>query len=62
MHEVWFTSRIDSRAWFVEHLQLKDENEKLKRELIRKERALAEAAALLVLQKKFRALWEDGVL
>jgi transposase-like protein len=42
--------------------QLKDENEKLKRELVRKERALAEAAALLVLQKKFRALWEDAVL
>jgi hypothetical protein len=27
--------------------------------LVRKEKALAEAAALLVLQKKFRALWED---
>ena len=40
---------------------LKDENEQLKRELIRKERALAEAAALLILQKKFRALWEDEV-
>lgn len=38
---------------------LKDENDQLKRELIRKERALAEAAALLILQKKFRALWED---
>lgn len=38
---------------------LKDENVQLKRELIRKEKALAEAAALLVLQKKFRALWED---
>lgn len=38
---------------------LKDENENLKRELVRKERALAEAAALLILQKKFRALWED---
>ena len=38
---------------------LKDENAALKRELVRKERALAEAAALLVLQKKFRALWED---
>jgi transposase len=38
---------------------LKDENEQLKRELRRKEKALAEAAALLVLQKKFRALWED---
>ena len=40
---------------------LKDENEQLKRELVRKERALAEAAALLILQKKFRALWEDEV-
>ena len=38
---------------------LKDENVKLKRELLRKEKALAEAAALLILQKKFRALWED---
>jgi hypothetical protein len=38
---------------------LKDENQQLKRELARKEKALAEAAALLVLQKKFRALWED---
>ena len=40
---------------------LKDENVKLKRELVRKEKALAEAAALLILQKKFRALWEDEV-
>ena len=38
---------------------LRTENEKLKRELRRKEKALAEAAALLVLQKKFQALWED---
>ena len=40
---------------------LKDENERLKRELLRKEKALSEAAALLMLQKKFRALWEDEV-
>ena len=39
---------------------LKDENAQLKRELGRKEKALAEAAALLVLQKKFRALWADA--
>jgi transposase-like protein len=38
---------------------LKDENGKLKRELVRKDKVLAEAAALLILQKKFRALWED---
>lgn len=33
-------------------------DEVLQRELVRKEKALAEAAALLVLQKKFQALWE----
>jgi transposase-like protein len=44
-----------------EHRILKDENEQLKRELIRKEKALAEAAALLILQKKFRSLWEGEV-
>ena len=38
---------------------LKYENDQLKRDLLRKEKALAEAAALLILQKKFRALWED---
>lgn len=38
---------------------LKDENVSLKKEILRKDKALAEAAALLVLQKKFRALWED---
>jgi transposase-like protein len=39
---------------------LKEENEQLKRMLLRKDKALAEAAALLILQKKFRALWEDA--
>ena len=39
--------------------ELKAENDRLKRELSRKEKALVEAAALLVLQKKFRALWEE---
>ena len=38
--------------------QAKQQNEKLERELRRKDKALAEAAALLVLQKKFQALWE----
>lgn len=38
---------------------LKDEIAKLKRDAVRKDKALAEAAALLILQKKFRALWED---
>lgn len=35
---------------------LKVDNHRLERELLRKDKALAEAAALLVLQKKFRAL------
>jgi transposase-like protein len=35
---------------------LQAENQRLARELARKEKALAEAAALLVLQKKFQAL------
>lgn len=37
--------------------QLRLTNLQLQRELNRKEKALAEAAALLVLQKKYRALW-----
>ena len=39
--------------------ELKHANTKLERELRRKEKALAEAAALLVLQRNFQALWED---
>jgi transposase-like protein len=38
---------------------LQNRHQQLQRELRRKEKALAEAAALLVLQKKFRALLED---
>ena len=41
----------------LRELQVKHDG--LQRELRRKERALAEAAALLVLQKKFQSLWED---
>jgi len=37
--------------------QLRLINGQLQRDLNRKEKALAEAAALLVLQKKYRALW-----
>lgn len=38
---------------------LRQRNRALEKELRRKEKALAESAALLVLQKKYRALWED---
>jgi hypothetical protein len=36
--------------------QLKTAHQKLQRELLRKDKALVEAAALLILQKKFQAL------
>lgn len=38
---------------------LKANYQTLQRELKRKEKALAEAAALLMLQKKYQALWEE---
>lgn len=43
----------------VELRELKESNKALTRELNRKEKAWAEAAALRVLQKKYRALWEE---
>jgi transposase-like protein len=39
--------------------ELKEQHKRLERQLTRKDQALAEAAALLVLQKKYQALWED---
>lgn len=38
--------------------ELQVSHDQLQRQMRRKDKALAEAAALLVLQKKFRALWE----
>ena len=43
------------RAWEIRQKRA----QKRARELARKEKALAEAAALLVLQKKVRAIWGD---
>ncbi len=43
----------------AENRHLKNENRELKKELRRKEKALAETAALLVLQKKTAAIWGD---
>ena len=54
-----FCDTAKSGAGAREMRTLKDENDQLKRDLLRKEKALSEAAALLILQKKFRALWED---
>ena len=49
----------DSRESKAALRELQTKHETLQRELRRKERALAEAAALLVLQKKFQALLGD---
>ena len=40
--------------------QLKKKSRKTEKELRRKEKALAEAAALLILEKKAQAIWGDG--
>ena len=43
----------------AENLQLKSKVKALTKELVRKEKALAETSALLVLKKKANALWGD---
>jgi transposase len=43
-----------------ENKQLKQENKRLKRELEKKEKALAEMAALYTLKKKAEKLWEEN--
>lgn len=50
---------LASKAERAERRAEQAEIARLGRELQRKDRALAEAAALLVLQKKVRAIWED---
>jgi len=44
----------------AENAQLRKENRELKKDLARKEKALAEAAVLLTLKKKFPTLFEDN--
>jgi len=51
------TDRLANKA---ELKTLKKENADLQKEIRRKDKALAETAALLVLQKKFQALLEDA--
>ena len=54
------TTEADPRQSRVQLRELRIKNEQLQRDLHRKDRALAETAALLVLQKKFQALLEDA--
>lgn len=57
--EAFEGAAVEPAATREELRQLKQSNAALQRELKRKEKALSEAAALLVLQKKFQSLWED---
>ena len=50
---------VDPKVIRGEVRNLKQDKKSLKRELRRKDKALAEAAALLVLAKKYRPLWGD---
>lgn len=50
---------IDPKVTRIEVRELKKSHKALEREVRRKDKALAEAAALLVLAKKYRPLWED---
>jgi transposase-like protein len=51
---------IEPREHKAEYRQLTVENKTLKKELNRKEKALAEASALLILKKKADLIWGDG--
>ena len=57
--EAFCTTGKDATPGAREVKVLKEEIVTLKRDAVRKDKALAEAAALLILQKKFLALWED---
>lgn len=48
--------RAERREWRKQKMKVRE----LEKELRRKEKALAEAAALLVLEKKVQAIWGDG--
>lgn len=66
--KVWRDAAVESqdgsqRTAPAHELQGRDYRKQIKRlerEIARKDKALAEAAALLILQKKMRALWEGG--
>jgi transposase len=49
-----------NEALLIELKALRSENKQLKQEINRKDRALAETAALLVLKKKANAMWGES--
>ena len=54
------TYLIQAKALREQLVQEKKRSKQLERELQRKEKALAEAAALLVLRKKLNAIWGES--
>ncbi len=63
----WQDQALTSLEGFVkagptreEYDRLQEENKRLEREVLRKDKALAEASALLILQKKIALIWGDG--
>lgn len=48
---------VNSKPSKAENLQIQKENKGLKRDLLRKDKALAEVSALLILKKKADLLW-----
>ncbi len=56
-----FLSDIQSTStqFMSEHKKLKQENKRLQKQLNRKDKALSETAALLVLSKKCQAIWGE---
>ena len=64
----WRTACENANDWDREHNRRLKASQKadkqrirqLEQDLNRKEKALAEAAALLILQKKFKAIWEEA--
>jgi transposase-like protein len=58
---MFITGKTESETKANEELKSKDaELKRVQKELDRKEKALAEAAALLVLRKKMNAIWNSG--
>jgi transposase len=51
---------VDSKVHKSEYRELMVNNKQLKTDLRRKEKALAEASALLILKKKASLIWGDG--
>ncbi|MBN2259767.1 MAG: transposase [Clostridiales bacterium] len=50
---------VNEKKYREENAKLKKENKALEKELLRKEKALAEMAALMTLKKKLENFWEE---